>query len=66
MAQNDEWLRPLPRRVVVFAICLGMLIAEIFLLGAEQLWLFLFGALTLYAGYDFFLSGKYRGDGPST
>lgn len=60
MAANDEWLRPLHRRVITFIIACAMFAAEWIFLG-EELWIWLFGALAAYAGYDFFLSGKYGG-----
>ncbi len=58
MAANDEWFRPMYRRVITFAVAVAMFVGEWIFFG-EELWLFLFGALAAYAGYDFFLSGKY-------
>lgn len=60
MAANDEWFQPLYRRVIVFVIAVIAFILEWVFLG-EELWMFLFGAMAAYAGYDFFLSGKYTG-----
>ena len=59
MAANDDWFRPLYRRVICLAIAAGAFAAEVIFFG-EQLWMFLFGAITAYGAYDFFLSGKYR------
>lgn len=60
MAANDDWLRPLHRRVICLAIAAGAFVAETIFSG-EQLWMFLFGAITVYGAYDFFFSGKYSG-----
>ncbi|MEZ5669385.1 MAG: hypothetical protein R3F55_18510 [Alphaproteobacteria bacterium] len=46
------------RRIIVFLIAVGAVVFEALFLG-EELWMFLFGGLALWAGYDFFLSGKY-------
>ncbi len=59
MAANDDWFRPLYRRVICLAIAAGAFAAEVIFFG-EQLWMFLFGAITAYGAYDFFLSGKYK------
>lgn len=58
MAANDEWFRPLHRRLICFAIAAGAFAVEVIFLG-EELWMFLFGAIAAYAAYDFFVSGKY-------
>jgi hypothetical protein len=59
MASNDEWFQPLYRRVIVFLVAVGMFVAE-WLLWGEEIWLYLFGGIALYAGYEFFFSGKYE------
>lgn len=63
MAANDQWLRPLKRRVIVFVVAAAMFAAEAIFF-QEDLWLFLFGAITAWAGYDFFFSGKYSDPPP--
>ncbi len=65
MAANDEWFQPLYRRVIVFVIAVAAFVLEWALFG-EELWMFLFGGLAAYAGYDFFLSGKYDGRKPGS
>jgi len=60
MAANEEWLQPLYRRVIAFVVAAGMFAAEAIFF-QDELWLILFGAITAWAGYDFFLSGKYDG-----
>ena len=63
MAANDEWLQPLHRRVIAFVVAAAMFAAEAIFF-QDELWLVLFGAITAWAAYDFFLSGKYSGRKP--
>ncbi|MEM7442127.1 MAG: hypothetical protein AAF414_02230 [Pseudomonadota bacterium] len=58
MAAKDEWLQPLYRRVLCVAVAAAGFAAELLFFG-DQFWMILFGGVTLYAVYDFFLSGKY-------
>lgn len=53
------WLRPLHRRVLVLAVCLGWLGFE--LVQQDPFWLLLAVAVTGWGVWDFFLSGNYRG-----
>lgn len=59
MAANDEWFKPMHRRVITFLFAAGLFVLELALWG-EELWLWLFGGLAAYCFYDFFLSGKYE------
>ncbi len=60
MAANSDWFRPLYRRVIVFSLCLAGLLVEVLVL-QEEIWTYVWGGITAYAAYDFFLSGKYSG-----
>lgn len=57
------WLRPLHRRIAIFAFCIGWVIFEI--VQNQLLWLAVAAAATLYAGWEFFVSGAYSGKTPS-
>ena len=57
---SHPFFRPLWRRVAVVAFCLGWALVE-FTSGAP-FWGIIFGALGLWAAYEFFVAG---GDAPS-
>lgn len=51
---RHPWFRPLWRRVLVVAICLGWAAFE--LAGGAPFWAILFGAAGLYAAWSFFVA----------
>ena len=53
-----SWFQPLSRRLAALVFCLLWLAFEFWM--QEPFWLLLAGAVTLYAVWDFFLSGNYR------
>jgi hypothetical protein len=60
---DHPFFRPLWRRVAVVAVCLVWALVEF--LGGAPFWGILFGALGLWAGYEFFLAPRAdRGAGP--
>jgi hypothetical protein len=48
---QHEWFRPIWRRVIVVALCLGWAIFEI--IGGSPFWAILFGAMGLYCAHQF-------------
>lgn len=61
---DHSFFRPLWRRVLVVALCLGWALFE--LSQGNVFWAILFGALGLYAAYVFFLDFRPRDPpGPS-
>ena len=51
-------LRPLYRRILVLAVCIGWVIFEVF--QQQPFWLAIAVAATTFAVYEFFLRGTYR------
>ncbi|WP_138472951.1 hypothetical protein [Poseidonocella sp. HB161398] len=57
---NHPFFRPLWRRVLVTAFCLGWAVFELAM--GNPLWALLTGALGLYCGYGFFVTFDPRDD----
>jgi hypothetical protein len=55
---QHPWFIPLWRRVAVTAVCAFWTVMEVFVGG--PFWLILFGALTAYCGYSFFVAFNPR------